>query len=586
MPRPRRRTVPDAGAPVRAPAVPTRRPAPGSAPVPAPVPVAGPVPGAVPEAGPVPDAGPDFSRVPVRSAPLVERSDAPVPVAVPEAVGSAAEPDVVEDAVSVLLTALAPIRGTPAAAGVWRRVVAQIRKPTTHRIKGVPVGLYDPAVVAAVTALAPPAGATAKERRQNAQADAALYLDRQRQVLEQVFADLLTTQEERLHGTPGDPAQEWQGLRGRTQTQFGGLAGYEQLRPGLLEAFGALDIGTAKAVAAMDTYYGTTLTPVTFLGRPGVVHPLMRDALERAERFLGDNRAAAAAGVSSFGTAAVRANANNRLVLSEHSFGAAIDLDPRQNPNVPTFPAEFVRQVTGVDVLTTADGRQKDDPLDIGDVPETLFETRDPAIVEVERLLGASRKLVEVFRDEQSLAQGMWEVAGRLVRTPADVTPEQLRDAVFAALDEGPRVHWRYQDPKAVGKRALPGLAHDTLADMLYPPAPESPDVGARRTGIQLLITMVDVYRRSFVAPRKVRKGKPAPAATRVPASHSPAPRAVLPQLAVHGFLDLPLDLIVALRHRYGGDLRWLGSSPTHDFMHFELKSRPALYPGDPRGGR
>jgi hypothetical protein len=493
---------------------------------------------------------------------------------------------VVEDAVAALLTALAPVRGTPGAAGVWRHVVRQVRKPTTHRSRGMPVGLYAPAVVAAVRALVPPVRATAKERRAHARADAELHLDRQRQVLERVFADLLTAQEERLHGAPGDPAQEWQGLRARTKTQLGDLSGYEQLRPGLLEAFGTLNIGTAKAVAAMDVYYGATLTPVTFLGRPGLVHPLMRDALERTERFLGGESAAVAAGVSSFGTAAVRANANNKLVLSEHSFGAAIDLDPRQNPNVPAFPVEFVQQVTGVDVLTTPDGRVKDDLLDVGAAPETLLQSRDPAIDEVERLLGASRRLVEVFRDEQSLAQGMWEVTGRLVHTPADVTPEELRDAVFAALDEGPRVHWRYQDPKAVGKRALPGFAHDTLADMLYPPAPESPDIGARRKDIQLLITMADVYRRSFVAPRKVRKGQPAPAPTRVPASHSPAPGAVLPQLAVHGFLDLPLDLIVALRHRDGGDLRWLGSSATRDFMHFELKVRPALYPGDPRGGR
>jgi hypothetical protein len=469
---------------------------------------------------------------------------------------------------------------------VWRHVVTQVRKPTPSRRKGVPAGLYDPAVVAAVRALAPPARATEKERRAHKQADADLHLDRQRQVLEGVFADLLTAQEERLDGAPGDPAQEWQGLRTRTRMQLGDLAGYEQLRPGLLEAFGALDVGTAKAVAAMDVYYGVTLVPVTFLGLPGVVHPQMQDALERAERFLGAGRAAVAAGVSSFQTAAVRANANNKLVLSEHSFGAAVDLDPRRNPNVPAFPVEFVQQVTGVDVLTTPDGRVKDDLLDVGAAPETLLQSRDPAIDEVERLLGASRRLVEVFRDEQSLAQGMWEVTGRLVHTPADVTPEELRDAVFAALDEGPRVHWRYQDPKAVGKRALPGFAHDTLADMLYPPAPESPDIGARRKDIQLLITMADVYRRSFVAPRKVRKGQPAPAPTRVPASHSPAPGAVLPQLAVHGFLDLPLDLIVALRHRDGGDLRWLGSSATRDFMHFELKVRPALYPGDPRGGR
>jgi hypothetical protein len=104
----------------------------------------------------------------------------------------------------------------------------------------------------------------------------------------------------------------------------------------------------------------------------------------------------------------------------------------------------------------------------------------------------------------------------------------------------------------------------------------------SNRKTVELLIKMVDVFERSFVrdARSKPKNNKP----LRVPAiSRAPSGESALPQLAAHGFVNLPAEVITALRASQadgGGDLRWLGTADhgTPDFMHFELKVRPPLF--------
>ena len=232
-------------------------------------------------------------------------------------------------------------------------------------------------------------------------------------------------------------------------------------------------------------------------------------------------------------------------------------------------------EVTGVDLMVTPEGRRKTDVFDFGTLFERLiFGKKDPALEELERLLLASKHLVDIFKDDASLANGMWDVARRRARLPSTVTRAALLVAVRAARDEGPMVHWAYQDPKAkVPKRAPQGANHDALVALLFPPdqfvGPESLDVwNDKRRTVELLIQMADVYDKSFVKDKKGRR-EPVPADARAAAGEG-----ALPQLVAHGFLNLPEKLVSALRASNGGDLEWLGTSEhTKDFMHFELKT-------------
>jgi hypothetical protein len=488
-----------------------------------------------------------------------------------------ADDPVVGDAVVRLLVALDKYSGTPQVATVWRHVVAQVKEARPEpREKGAPPELYTPAVVAALAALAQ---------------DKKMALGRQAEVLQRIFAHLLTATEKRLGNETdgsGNPEQEWaQDLDPSVKRYIdGGLNTYRDLRGGLLASFGALSTGTALAIEKINKYYAGKIAKVTFLGHDEWVHQSLKDALKRAELRLAEpDRIAIGKEITSFGGINIRPNTNNPLVLSEHSFGAAIDINPELNPNVPKFPVRFIEEVTGVDLLTTPEGRRKTDAFDLGQILEKLdFGTKDPALLELERLLAASKQLKGIFKDDASLAAGMMAVAGRMTQVPAVVNPAALLTATREAHAEGKNVRWMYQDPKLrLAKNAPEGRKHSALADLVFPPKagywhPEPAGVWqAKQHAIELLIQMVDVYERSFNkkgAP-ELKGGVPSRIA---PKARAPEGEAALPQLVAHGFVNLPAKLVSALRAPDGGDLRWLGlSEHTKDFMHFELKKRPPL---------
>jgi hypothetical protein len=492
------------------------------------------------------------------------------------------EPEV-ELAVDRLLLALDQLSGTPDAAKAWPHVVAQVKSPRTTRPKGAPAELYEPDVVAAIKTLTPGP----------AKADQQTATRRKAEVLQRVFLSLLTATERRLSGPaggPGDPEREWnEDLAEAAKDQIGKTVDdYRDVRPGLLASFGALEVGTAQAITRINAFYRNEIVRTTFLGRKPWVHKEMADRLARATgKLTKAEQDAIAKELTSVGGVSIRPNANNPLYLSKHSFGAAIDINPELNPNIPDFPEPFVSEVTGVDLLMTPKGERKADVFDFGVVFEFLrFGEKDPALEELERMLGASKRLVDIFKDDSSLAGGMWAVASRMAQAPSGSTPAALLAAVRAARDEGPKVHWRYQDPKAkVPRRAPQGAKHDALVSLLFPPSPlvgpESLEAWSyKRHTVELLIQMANVYDRSFVRDKKgapkVKDGRP----QRIPAeARAPAGEAALPQLAAHGFLNLPAKLVSALRASDGGDLVWLGTGEhTRDFMHFELKRVPPLY--------
>jgi hypothetical protein len=486
---------------------------------------------------------------------------------------------VVGDAVSRLLLALDKYSGTPQVAAVWDQVVAQVKEPRSQpRKKGAPPELYTPTVVAALATLAQ---------------DKKVALDRQSEVLQRVFAHLLTATEKRLGNETdgfGNPEQEWtEDLDPAVQRHInGGLNTYRDLRGALLASFGALSIGTAAAIEKINKYYAEKIVKVKFLGHEEWVHQGLKDALERAEHRLAEpDRVAIGKEITSFEGINIRPNTNNPLYLSEHSFGAAIDINPELNPNVPKFPVRFIEEVTGLDLLTTPEGRRKTDVFDLGEILEKLgFGKKDPALRELERLLAASKQLVGIFKDDASLADGMVAVARRMTQIPTVIKPEALLAAAREARAEGTKVRWMYQDPQLkLPKNAPEGGKHNALADLVFPPRtgywlPEPADVWeTKHHTVELLIQMVDVYERSFIKDKKGASVLKGGVPSRIlPKARAPEGEAALPQLVAHGFVNLRAKLVSALRAPDGGDLRWLGASEhTKDFMHFELKKRPPL---------
>jgi hypothetical protein len=488
----------------------------------------------------------------------------------------------VDLAESELLRVLDPFAGTPEMGSIWPFVVDQVQSPKTgHPNKKAPADLYAPDVVEVLGQLKP--------GKRKGDEDIAVH--RKAELLNRVFQKLLTARNKTLGNAGdggGDLQREWdeqlhEAVKRHIPKE---LEGYREVRGALLNSFGALAAGSKQAFANINDYYENEIVSADFLGQKLPVHKKMRDALEKTLTLLKNGgHADIAQLVIHVEGLNIRWNTNNPLQLSNHSFGTAIDIDPTHNPNVPRFPVAFVKDVTAAPIPVTPSGS-----VDWGKLWDRLvFGDRDPALQTMENLLAASSELVRIFRDDDSLANGMLAFAGRSAANTG-VKPEDLLAMVRAARSEGGMVRWRYQDPKVkLAKQALEGTAHDALANLLFPPTigREPPDVFERRRAVVVrLIQMADVYERSFVRDKhgqvKTDKtGQP----QRVKADpRAPAGEEALPQLVAHGFASIPIDLISALRAPEGGDLSWLGTNEhgktgenTRDFMHFELKGRPPL---------
>jgi hypothetical protein len=339
---------------------------------------------------------------------------------------------------------------------------------------------------------------------------------------------------------------------------------WEAVRLGVITEFGGLVDGTRVALARADAYF-RSLVPAAFrnVTTATSVHPQMNAAFARANTFiearLNDakipqadrttmaDQIRAALGRNTW-SANLRENRNAPHRLSDHSFGAAIDIDSSVNPNIGDSGALGpVEDVTG------------DDPTD----EVTLGRTGAQVETTARELRETSDEYEDAMKDDASLAPVLLRIAneGRAAVTPsalpaltgaagADLVTAVLTGAKAARATAVRRALWPEGTP-------APGTGGAT------PPAPPPPH--AQILSAERRIQRIgDAYRTSWSDRAR---------GTRVPASSVGSKGNV----AAHGFMNLPPLLVAALAGSDAGNLKWLGTGQ-EDFMHFELNPRPPLF--------
>jgi hypothetical protein len=337
-------------------------------------------------------------------------------------------------------------------------------------------------------------------------------------------------------------------------------------RVAFLLTFGWPQVKEDVAYERAINYYTNVIKWTTFMGHPVPVHPDLDVALKAAEQHLGNQSFP----LKSLGGCNIRFNVNSPGRLSEHSYGWAIDINGDTSPNVKRLKhdsprARMIEAITGIDVTEDAEG----------EVIDTDEQTSEEMLEEAERLALASERFVAAFKDEISLAvagQGIAEERGAPVGTAHEIGP-----LMFAAGDEQVK-WWRYEpyEPnKPPGKRMRRDAAHQELARFIFPVDAGDEtmpwDESVVRSTVDLLAYMTRIYKATFARKTKRNKTGKVPATAKDPTDA---------QLAVHGFMSVPPELVAALTGTDAGNLRWLGmmSGQTKDYMHFELRHRPKLY--------
>ncbi|MDQ6711934.1 MAG: M15 family metallopeptidase, partial [Candidatus Dormibacteraeota bacterium] len=353
--------------------------------------------------------------------------------------------DPVIDIVLDIVDAAAQLVGTPQGTGIWDL----IRRQFTNRSARSAKASKDTGALAAFTNVLYDKGLAGRINK--------LKKAQKQKALEHIFS---------AFGAAADVKQAHAGARAGSASvadEFSQLkktalgdyvksdGAYAGIRTGLLGAFGALEVGTAQALQNAQDYYGTMVPVSTFieksLGWAAHVHPDMATAIALAEQKLNALREEKAAqmnpraaswwfkgvqdSINNFGDGvSIRANANNALELSLHSYGWAIDVNASMNPNIPGFPRALVKELTGSDVFTSSSGQS-----------EGNFARGKPAAGvrdEAQRLADASSKFAGAFADEDSLKQAMLRVInGRLGSAWANQEIDVIYPLVLAAVQAG-----------------------------------------------------------------------------------------------------------------------------------------------------
>lgn len=354
---------------------------------------------------------------------------------------------------------------------------------------------------------------------------------------------------------------------------IGGKGAWPMVRGGVLAAFGTLE-------AAHD-YYENQIVETRFFGKKVQVHHALATALEAAaKKFEALGGDPADIQLNSAGGLAIRANANNASVLSDHSFGWAIDIDGMTqkagrgvgagNPNVqqgslaaqgiPNF-WDFVKDVTGEDVFKrNAKGKPVDDSA-----PGSSGERVD----EAQRLADLSDKLMGMFADDGALMDAMVAYVERCGIAVPQGAGVQLLSMALAAAQLGPPTGDK-NDPTAAREAAIAAL-RSVLEQWFVAPGPGgAPNQGPVDPRIATRLWQMGLM---FLA-----SGNAGGSTVEVPNAEA---KGTLGSIAAHGFLNLDPLLVGALNSTDGGGgLRWLGATKaTKDFMHFELVEHPPLSP-------
>jgi hypothetical protein len=310
---------------------------------------------------------------------------------------------------------------------------------------------------------------------------------------------------------------------------------YDQVREPFLRRFGHPEVGVDVAIGRALAYY-TTLVPVSFLGNEAIwVHPEMAAALARAAEQIGrDIPFRAMMGAN------IRFVRGRPGVMSDHSWGASVDIDGGTNPMTSGLAprserVELIDALSGVDVTRDAAGRP------MTSRPRTSAQMQQ----EAERLQAASDDLEAAFTSEQSLAAAALKLATE--RGAPTGGAGALFD-VMMNLQEG-------------------NADRADLMAFVFPAAVGQWDPRTVTETLDALTTMGRIW-------------------TEILARGGPERIGMEPQfpsdaaLAVHGFMNLPPEVVAALSGSDAGNLKWLGSESgsTKDFMHFDLRQRPQLY--------
>ena len=515
----------------------------------------------------------------------VQREALPADVVAQEPLATAPA-DPVVDIVLDIVDAASPLVGTPQGQGIWDL----IRRQFTNRSARSAKASKDTGAAAAFRNALYDKGLASRINK--------LKKAQKQKALEHIFsalgaaADVKQVKPGTTAGT-GTLADEFTELKKTALGDYVKSEGsYADIRTGLLGAFGALEVGTAQALKNAQDYYGTMVPVSTFieksLGWTAHVHPDMAAAIGLAEQKLNAVREEKGAqmnpraaswwfkgvqdSLNNFGDGvSIRTNANNALELSLHSYGWAIDVNASVNPNIPGFPRALVKEITGTDVFVSSGG-QSEGNFARG---KTTAGVRD----EAQRLKDASTKFAGAFADEGSLKQAMLRVInGRLSASWTNKEIDLIYPLVMAALDAGK------DKKKQAEKAAARAAALDAVTDQIRGLQDTvGPAVALRAGQFQradlagVLLQMGGLYQSSFTT--KVNKKTGAKESARVKAE---ARVTNMGTIAAHGFMNLDPDLVGALAGSDGGKLNWLGAvdeSNTKDFMHFELATRPSLYP-------
>jgi hypothetical protein len=356
---------------------------------------------------------------------------------------------------------------------------------------------------------------------------------------------------------------------------IGGKGAWPMVRAGILAAFGTLE-------AAHD-YYEEHIVETRFFGKKVQVHHALAAALESATaKFQELGGDPAAVRLNSAGGLAIRANANNASVLSDHSFGWAIDIDGMTqpagrgvaagNPNVqqgslaaqgiPNF-WDFVKDITGEDVFKrNAKGKPVDDSA-----PGASADRQK----EAQRLADLSDKLMGMFASDAALMDAMVAYVERCGIAVAEGAGVQLLSMALAAAQLGPPTGAK-DDPKAEREAAIAALGSVLQQWFTTPPPGGLPNQGPVDPRIATRLWQMGLM---FLA-----SGNAGGSTGAVPNAEA---KGTLGSIAAHGFLNLDPQLVAALNSTDGGGgLRWLGAvKATKDFMHFELVDRPPLTPAE-----
>ncbi len=393
---------------------------------------------------------------------------------------------------------------------------------------------------------------------------------RRRQVFLAILDGLVTDVQPRTAvqapATPLDPAVQIPGERALVPHVLRYVErSWEAVRLGVITEFGGLVDGTRIALTRAEAYF-SALQPAAFRNVTGntSVHPQLNAAFARADAYINArladtnvpqaerttmaNEIRAALGNRSTWAANLRENRNAPHRLSDHSFGFAIDIDPNANPNIGESGALApVEDVTG------------DNPLD--DV--TLNRTAAQVQTTAQELRRISDEYKDAMASDTTLAPVLLRIAneGR-----AAVTPTRLPDlasGIGADLVTAVVIAGKDQRAAAVRRALWPEGTPAPATGGARPPAPTPPPPQIARAE-QRIQRIGDAYRTSFTnRATGARVGESSVASKG--------------SVAAHGFMTLPALLVAALAGSDAGNLKWLGTGQ-HDYMHFELNPRPALF--------